>query len=251
MFVPGFWLVMCLLRAAIPAAWGAGIVVGVNFSVGGAPCLTVFVANAVLSALSMLIFGAATHAIDVVKMLTRPESCVGVVWTSPGLMTGMGTVWTLLNGLDCILKPGCMEGVRTTAGCLETEGISTGMGASSSSSSATASESSGSRGWDREELELTSSRSSQNWGDRKADRDRLAEKQRETYETNTGVSGMYRVQYNISHRLFLRGKKKQKKRLDSSRFHCMMQSSRMPLEWPRNSLYGSKNARLSFCLMSH
>lgn len=118
---PGFWLVMCLLRAAIPAAWGAGIVVGVNFSVGGAPCLTVFVANAVLSALSMLIFGA-------------------------GLMTGMGTVWTLLNGLDCILKPGCMEGVRTTAGCLETEGVSTGMGASSSSSSATASESSGSRG---------------------------------------------------------------------------------------------------------
>lgn len=92
---------------------------GVVFSEGGAPCLTVLVANAVLSALSMLIFGTV-------------------------LMVFIGPLCTLLKGLLCTLKPGWMEGVRTTAGCLGMAGASSWTGRGSSSSSATARLSSGS-----------------------------------------------------------------------------------------------------------
>lgn len=60
-------------------------------------------------------------------------------------MMGTGLVGTLLNGADWILEPGCMEDVRTTAGCRGKEGITIGMGPGSSSS-AIASVSSGSRG---------------------------------------------------------------------------------------------------------
>lgn len=61
-------------------------------------------------------------------------------------MMGTGPVGTLLNGADWMLKLGCMEDVRTTAGCRVKEGITMGMGPGSSSSSAIANVSSGSRG---------------------------------------------------------------------------------------------------------
>lgn len=49
-FLPGLWLANCLRRAAVAAACWAETVTGTVLSVGGAPCLTVLVARAVLSA---------------------------------------------------------------------------------------------------------------------------------------------------------------------------------------------------------
>lgn len=48
--LPVFWLAICLRRAAVAAACWAEMVTGTVLSFGGAPCFTVFVARAVLSA---------------------------------------------------------------------------------------------------------------------------------------------------------------------------------------------------------
>lgn len=49
-FLPVFCVAICLRRAAVAAACWAEMVTGMALSVGGAPCFTVFVASAVLSA---------------------------------------------------------------------------------------------------------------------------------------------------------------------------------------------------------
>lgn len=49
-FLPVFCVAICLRTAAVAAACWADMVTGMALSVGGAPCFTVFVASAVLSA---------------------------------------------------------------------------------------------------------------------------------------------------------------------------------------------------------
>lgn len=91
-----------------------------------------------------------------------------IIWCCsvlPGLRTGLIPSWTFPKGLDWATKPGWMEGVRTTVGCLGTGIISSGSMNCKSS---------GSRAWDTEEVELASSRSSKYFGERKADLDRFA-----------------------------------------------------------------------------
>lgn len=96
---------------------------------------------------------------------------VGMIY-SPGLAIGLspkptpGTEWILVKGVDWMApKPGWIEGVLTTVGWRGVDnavGITVkgrGSGCSSSSSSSKWA-GWGSRDWDREDVELTSSKSS-------------------------------------------------------------------------------------------
>lgn len=82
------------------AACWAEMVTGTVLSVGGAPCFTVFVARAVLSAPLRLILLVGTGL--AIGLSPKPMPCTG---------------WTLVRGVDWIApKPGWIEGVLTTVG---------------------------------------------------------------------------------------------------------------------------------------
>lgn len=183
-FLPVFCVAICLLRAAVPAACGAEMVTGVVLSVGGAPCLTVLVASAVLSAPLRLILlvgtGISTRSVWMSHskarggLASQRHQQLSVLIDSPGLGIGLspkprpgpGPDWILARGVDWMApNPGWIEGVLTTVGWrgVEKGGGMTGVGKASgwsSSSSRSMWAGWGSRDWDREDVELTSSKSS-------------------------------------------------------------------------------------------